>query len=320
MKTSFLNEKKLPLVLEPDERCKSGFGREYLLDLCLNHRDYLQEKLLRHGALLLRSLTVLTAREFAQFVRWFSGKQPLDYVGGASPRIKLGKGVYTSTEYSPHITLALHNELSYTYQWPEHLFFYCVVPPKGGGETSLGSSRAILKKMDAEVLRQFKSRKIRYVRNLCGAVGNGFSWQEAFETAYKGAVENYCRRGGIDFKWKADGGLRLIETRPATATHPLTNNEVWFNQADGFHPSALDRETYEALISTTSEEEFRLNVYYGDGTALDAASLEHVREAIRREGVLVPWQTGDILILDNMLACHGRMPFTGSRKILAAMT
>jgi alpha-ketoglutarate-dependent taurine dioxygenase len=35
--------------------------------------------------------------------------------------------------------------------------------------------------------------------------------------------------------------------------------------------------------------------------------------------VPVPWQAGDILVVDNMLACHGRMPFSGPRKILLAM-
>ena len=158
------------------------------------------------------------------------------------------------------------------------------------------------------------------MRNLSGRAGDGFSWQEAFETADQAAVENYCRRGRIDFEWKETGGLRLSEIRPATAVHPLTNEEVWFNQADGFHPSALERETYEQLVREMSEEEFRLNVFHGDGTALDIAALEHVRQVIGREAVLVPWQAGDILILDNMLACHGRMPFKGSRKILLAMT
>jgi hypothetical protein len=34
----------------------------------------------------------------------------------------------------------------------------------------------------------------------------------------------------------------------------------------------------------------------------------------------VAWRAGDVLILDNLLAAHGRMPFTGKRKVLLAMT
>ncbi|HKS27417.1 MAG TPA: TauD/TfdA family dioxygenase [Pyrinomonadaceae bacterium] len=286
----------------------------------MSHKPSLQEKLLTHGALLLRGLAVLTATELASFVRSFSGKPLLDYAGGASPRIKLCQGVYTSTEYSESVTLNLHNELSYTYRWPSRLFFCCVVPAKTGGETPIADSRSILEAIDRKVLEKFKAKQVRYVRNLTSEAGSGFSWQDAFETFDKSAVEDYCLRGGIDFSWREDGRLRLSEVRPATARHPMTEEEVWFNQADGFHPSALDKETYEALCSTTSEEDFRLNAYYGDGTGIEPGALAHVREVMRREMVPVSWQAGDILILDNMLAAHGRMPFKGPRKILLAMT
>lgn len=307
-------------MVEPDESCAGSEGREHILRLCLEERESLQAKLLKHGALLLRGLPVLTATEFAQFVRSFSGRELLDYAGGASPRIKLCGGVYTSTEYSETVSLSLHNELSYTYRWPQHLFFCCVVPAKEGGETPIADSRAILEGIDTGVLRLFKRKKIRYVRNLTGEAGSGFSWQEAFETFDKGVVENYCREGGVEFEWKEDGGLGLSETRPATAKHWATGEEVWFNQAEGFHPSALDAETYRALISVMKEEAFRLNAYFGDGSPIDLSALEHIREVVRREMVLVEWQAGDILILDNMLTAHGRMPFKGARKVLLAMT
>jgi hypothetical protein len=320
MKTSFLNQRGLPLVVEPDESYTSDAGREHLLRLCLEDRDSLHEKLLKHGALLLRGLPVLTATEFARFVRSFSSRELLDYVGGASPRIKLGGGVYTSTEYSETVRLSLHNELSYTYRWPAQLFFCCVVPPREGGETPLADSRAILREIDIDVLNLFKRKKIRYVRNLAGLAGSGFSWQDAFETFDKAAVEDYCRAGSIEFEWKEDDRLWLSEKRPATFRHPDTGDEVWFNQAEGFHPSALDAATYSALISTMKEEEFRLNAYFGDGGSIDLSALEHIREVVRREMVLIKWQAGDILILDNVLTAHGRMPFKGARKVLLAMT
>lgn len=312
MKTGFLNRKRLPLVVEPDG--------ESLDVLCLRHGDHLRGKLLEHAALLLRGFPVPAAGELARFVRLFSGREPLDYVGGASPRVKLGGGVYTSTEYSPHVTLSLHNELSYTYRWPAHLFFCCVVAPGRGGETALGDSRALLGKIDAGVVSEFKRRGIRYDRNLSGDAASHFSWQAAFETADRSAVERFCRAGRVEFRWTGGGGLRLSEVRPATARHPATGDEVWFNQADGFHPSALDPADYASLISSTAEEDFRLNSYFGDGAPLDPSALEHVRRVAREEMVLVEWEAGDILILDNVLAAHGRMPFTGPRRILLAMS
>ena len=68
------------------------------------------------------------------------------------------------------------------------------------------------------------------------------------------------------------------------------------------------------------EDELRLNAFHGDGSSLSPSALEHIREVTRAEAAFFPWRAGDILIVDNMLACHGRMPFTGARKILLAMT
>ena len=319
MKTSFINGQMLPLLVEPDARAENRSDREQIFRLSLRN-EYLRDKLLEHGALLLRGFPALDPHAFAEFVRRFSGETPLSYAGGASPRINLGGGVYTSTEYPSHYALSLHNEMSYTSRWPRHLFFYCEIAPERGGETPLADSRRVLKKIDAEVVGQFKRKKIRYVRNLHGGSGTGYSWQEAFETEDRAVFENLCRVAGIDWTWRSDGGVRLSEVRPATAVHPQTGEEVWFNQAEGFHPSASGAPSDAELNSPVSEDELRLNAFHGDGSSLSLSALEHIREVTRAEAAFFPWHAGDILILDNMLACHGRMPFAGARKVLVAMT
>ncbi|HYP53251.1 MAG TPA: TauD/TfdA family dioxygenase [Pyrinomonadaceae bacterium] len=317
MKTKFLNGQRLPALIEPDAR--EADSADAFFGACREHEELLRRALRASGALLFRGFAPLSDEEFAVFARLFAGRELLDYAGGASPRVKLGAGVYTSTEYPAHFALPLHNELSYARRWPELLFFRCVRPASRGGQTSLADSRSVLKNLDAEVVRRFKSKRIMYVRNLHDGAGTRYSWQEAFETEDRSAVEDLCRAGGAEFAWKTDGGLRLREVRPATAVHRLTGEEVWFNQADGFHPSALDAETYAELRALMPEEEFRLNSFYGDGEPLEAASLAHVREVLRRERVLVEWRAGDVLVVDNMLACHGRMPFEGQRKVVLAM-
>lgn len=316
--TSFINSRQLPLVVEPSDAKHSSL--DTLVSLAANCREFFQNKILENGALLFRGFAVGAADEFARFARSFSGEELLDYAGGVSPRIELGGGVYTSTEYPSRFMLALHNEMSYAEKYPSRVYFCCQIAPETGGETPLADSRAILKKINKETVRQFKKRKIRYDRNLSGDAGSGFAWQDAFETADKRAVEILCRKSGVRFKWKTDGGLRLTQIRPATLLHPQTGEEVWFNQADGFHPSAIDTETYASLTSVMNEEDFRLNSYFGDGAPLDAAMLAHVRETIKNEMVVFPWRAGDVLVLDNLLTAHGRMPFAGARKIILAMT
>ncbi len=321
LRPSFFNEGKPPLLVEH----AGGGGRERKAEALRSlgrgeGRETLAGLLLKVGAVLLRGFGPLEPAEFGRFVRDFAGRPALDYVGGASPRLKVCEGVYTSTEYPRHYTLSLHNELSYNYRWPEHLYFYCDTPAAVGGETPLADSRALLSKIDAGVVTSFKKKGVRYERRLHGGAGLGLSWQEAFETDDRDVVDEYCRAGNVSYAWGEDGGLRTSQVRPATHVHPLTGEEVWFNQADGFHTSGMHPDTYRVYISRMSEDDFPLNAFYGDGSALDPAALVHVREVMAAEMSLFKWQAGDLLVVDNVLAAHGRMPFSGPRRVLLAMT
>jgi alpha-ketoglutarate-dependent taurine dioxygenase len=309
----------LPFAIEAGPGAKP----DALIETARNCRAAWSDQLLDHGALLLRSWDLAGIDRFRAFVAAFSGSsEAFGYAGGASPRraIDSESGVYNSTDYPAAMTLPLHNELSYAGHYPARLFFFCRVAPLSGGATTLGDSRRILEGLDRQVLDEFRARQIRYVRNLSPEIGSGYSWQEAFETEDPRSAEARCAELGAAFEWD-DGFLRISQIRPATARHPDTGEEVWFNQADGFHPSVLDPETYEAAMAFAgSEDRFRLNVFYGDGSRIEQAALDHVRAVIRSETIPHAWQTGDILVLDNLLAAHGREPFSGPREIVLAMT
>jgi alpha-ketoglutarate-dependent taurine dioxygenase len=60
--------------------------------------------------------------------------------------------------------------------------------------------------------------------------------------------------------------------------------------------------------------------YYGDGGRIDNATLASVREVLRAQRRTFRWQQGDLLVVDNVLVAHGRLPFDGLRRILVAMS
>jgi hypothetical protein len=156
-----------------------------------------------------------------------------------------------------------------------------------------------------------------YVRTYGG--GLDLPWQEVFQTTDKHTVEDYCRTAGIDFTWVGDHGLRTSQVCQAVATHPETGEAVWFNQAHLFHVSSLPPTVRDSLLSSYGEENLPRNVYYGDGTRIELSVLDSIREAYRQETTAFPWQEGDVLMLDNMLAAHGRTPFVGARKVVVGM-
>jgi alpha-ketoglutarate-dependent taurine dioxygenase len=86
-----------------------------------------------------------------------------------------------------------------------------------------------------------------------------------------------------------------------------------------FHVSNLEPAVRESLLAEFKDDELPRNAFYGDGAPIESSVLEEIREVYRQASVAFDWRRGDILMLDNFLASHGREPFEGPRKILVAM-
>jgi alpha-ketoglutarate-dependent taurine dioxygenase len=183
----------------------------------------------------------------------------------------------------------------------------CLVEPGVGGETTYGDSRRILRAIPATVLSRFERLGVRYVRDLPPGEGSGYSWKDAFRSADPRVVEQRCAASGATADWLPGDFLRVVQNRPAVAVHPQTGEEVW---ADGFHPSALDEQSYKELLALYgSEDRFRLNVTFGDGSPIEPEALVAIRAAVRNESRPHAWRMGDVLVFDNLLTAHGRRPF-----------
>lgn len=268
------------------------------------------------GAILLRGFDVQGTGDFQDLIGVPLGSL-MQYVEGASPRVALGAGVYTSTEYSPELTVALHNELSYSHRWPARVAFYCRTPPEWGGQTPIADSRKVFQRVTEEGLARLPVT-VRYLRRMHDGKGFGVGWPTVFAAHDRPAVELYCREANIQFEWLADGGLRTSQVRPAAIVHPSTREKVWFNQAHQWHPSNSGDES-EAALRELFDEDLPMNAVLSEIGDTDRATLEAVRAAFRAELVAFDWQAGDVMILDNMLTAHGRTPFSGHREVFVAM-
>jgi hypothetical protein len=175
-----------------------------------------------------------------------------------------------------------------------------VQPSPSGGETPLADSRKIIGGIDPAIVERFARSKVMYVRNY--GEGVDLPWQEVFQTTSKADVEATCRNAALEFEWKSNGRLRTRQICQAVSTHPKTGAPVWFNQAHLFHISRLKPAVRESLLSAFAEQDLPRNVYYGDGSPIESAELDHIGEVCSE---VVAWQRGDILLLDNMLTAHG---------------
>jgi alpha-ketoglutarate-dependent taurine dioxygenase len=289
-----------------------------LVEWVTNHSTNVQQLLLQHKALLFRGFHHQHSDQFAAFVQHTAQGATLEYRDRSTPRVQMGEKVYTSTVYPARHSIHLHNEGTYWQSYPLQIYFACVMPPETGGETPIANVANVLRRIPPSIREKFIQKGFMLQRNY--NTGLGLPWQEVFQTSDRTEVKQFCLENEIEFQWWGDDRLTTRQIRPAIHYHPLTHEPVWFNHVAFFHISTYARDIQSALLSEFRDEQLPYNTYYGDGTEIPPEVIATIREAYATEKVMFPWQSGDILLLDNMTIAHGREPYTGDRLILASMT
>jgi hypothetical protein len=300
----------LPLIVRP------AVEQLDLIEWAAANADFIESYLLRNGAILFRDFGLSTADEFERLIQSVSGPL-LDYSYRSTPRHVVSGRIYSSTEYPAHQTIPLHNENSYTRNWPMKLSFFSLQVAEKGGETPLADARKIYDKVPAEIRECFVGKGLMYVRNY--GTGLDLPWQEVFQTSSKAVVEAYCHKARLEFEWIGEDQVRTRQRAQAVEVHRRTGELVWFNQAHLFHVSRLPVEVSDWLLSAYGEPNLPRNVYFGDGSPIESAMLDEIMRVYDEQAIVFPWRAGDVLMLDNMLTAHGRRPFVGKRKVVVGI-
>jgi len=305
-----LADGELPLLAEPVDAGVdlAGWAR--------GHRAQIESWLRRHGGVLFRGFDLGDSADFQRAATAIS-ENLLDYRERSSPRSQVAANIYTSTDYPPSHPIFLHNENSYQAAWPMKLFFFCEIEPGEGGETPLADCRKIIADIPADIRRRFAERGVMYQRNFSERLG--LPWQVVFGADDPQKVEAHCRKSGLEPEWLDGGRLRTRAARPLVDRHPRTGEPTWFNHAVFFNVATLEPEMRGALEGELALEDMPTHTYYGDGSPIEPETIALLQDLYRRHRIAFPWRRGDLLLLDNMLAAHGRAPFQGDRKILVAM-
>ena len=314
----------LPILVTPENGTDGAL--EIFRQWVSTHGPLIDHYIHQAGVLLIRGFQIKNPQDFRVACSAIRPKLR-NYTGGDSPRHNVCDQVYTSTEYPCQLEVLLHNELSYAGWCPERVFFCCLDTPRSGGETPVADGRKIYAQLNHEVRSRFETKGVIYLQHLQDAnvkPGPGKSWQETFETTEKSIVENYLVESGMDFEW-TEFGIRTAAKKSAVRDHPVTGEKCWHNQADQWHREMLSVKDSVPGSGNIPQrpsaglEALGNHVCFGDGSPIDVADLSHVRQVSRQCEVVFPWQEGDIMVIDNILAMHGRKPFAGNRRVLVAM-
>ncbi len=301
----------LAYACETSEACLAD-----VIDWISLQKDQLIQQAAATGAVLFRSFPVTTDRDFDAFIAAFDlpNFKYEDCLSNAVRVVRTDR-VFTANEAPADVTICLHHEMAQTPVYPSKLFFFCEKPAEEGGATPLCRSDVLYSRMLKE-MPQFAadcaSKGLKYSHVMPAAndtaSGMGRSWQSTLRSETKEQAEERLRTLDYSWEWQNDDCLK-VTTPVLPAVRPLNNGRTaFFNQLIAAFHGWKDARNDPARSIT-----------FGDGTPLDTAIMQRVIEMAEQITFDMPWQAGDVVLVDNYVAMHGRRIFKGSRKVLASL-
>ena len=276
----------------------------------------LGEQASSHGAVLLRGLPLASPEDFDAVVTAFNFPV-FSYEDSLSNayRINYTPRVFSANEAPPEVTIFLHHEMAQTPIYPSKLFFFCQTAPEEGGATPICRSDILWERL-TEQLPNFASscrdKGLKYSLTMAGesdeSSGMGRSWQSTFSAESREAAETRMRELGYSWQWQDSGDLRAT-TPVLPAVRDLGDGRSsFFNQLIAAFKGWKDKRNDPSNAIT-----------FGDDTTLDPDDVAKANELANEVTFDIPWQDGDLALVDNYTAMHGRRTFTGIRKVLASL-
>ncbi|KAI3727275.1 hypothetical protein L1987_67088 [Smallanthus sonchifolius] len=276
-------------------------------------KPWLESLLQKSGVILFRGFPVNTASDFNDVIEAF-GYPEFSYLGGRAHRTQIIGRVYTANESPLDKRIPFHHELSYNVDFPSKLFFYCEEEPGKGGETGIVLSHIIHEKMKErhpELVAKLEEHGLTYI-SITGdedhptAVG-GIGWKSAYMTDDKNIAEERAAKVGAKLEWMGNAVKSIAGPRQAIRFDKGSQRKTWFLN-HGFEPVKSNNDDHDSYFEV------------GNGDLIPVHSINDCMKIMEEECVAIPWKKGDVMLVNNLMVLHNRMPLLKPpRRILASL-
>jgi hypothetical protein len=287
-----------------------------VLHWIVKNKVKIEDELKIHGAILFRDMGVNDDQSFDCFIRAFDWPS-FTYEESLSNAVRRNRTelVFTANEAPPDVSIFLHHEMAQTPIYPSKLFFYCELASQSGGYTPICRSDVLLEHLKREIpnfVHACEDKGVRYSQTMPSdndlESGQGRSWGSTLSANSPDEAETKLRKLKYEWQWRGDGSLSVITPRLPAIRILDDGRKVFFNQLIAAFRGWQD-------ARNVGEK----SICYGDNSPISNEDMEVV---IRLSDLLtfdVPWQNGDIVLVDNFMTMHGRRPFEGQRRVLASL-
>lgn len=271
----------------------------------------LEQTLACSGVVLFRGFPVNDAHTFDAFSAAFN-YPTFTYKESLSNAVRINytDRVFTANEAPKDVEIHLHHEMAQTPVSPDKLFFFCQSAALTGGATPVCRSDLLYNALKAQapsLANDFLNKGLKYTTLMPAddnhQSGQGRSWKSTLSVNNKAQAELKLSELGYSWKWLECGGLTAI-TPVLPAVKSLNNGkQVFYNQLIAAYMG------WEGVREDPSKA-----ICFGDDSAITVEALELIVSLSKQFTYDLQWQDGDIALIDNKMAMHGRRPFSGERK------
>ncbi|MFB9885167.1 TauD/TfdA family dioxygenase [Balneatrix alpica] len=282
------------------------------------HQQAIRSSLAEVGVLLFRGFPLHSAEDFDAFSAAFNYRS-FTYQESLSNavRINFTPRVFSANEAPPEVEIFLHHEMAQTPLAPEKLFFFCLQPADVGGATPVCRSDALyqrLLELVPEFMQDCEQKGLKYRTRMPGEndqqSGQGRSWRSTLNCQTQAEAEAKLVQLGYSWQWLEDGSLEArTPVLPAVIEHE-SGRKVFFNQLIAAYMGWAGVRDHPAKALS-----------FGDDSAIAAEHLQLAASLAAEFTYPLAWQAGDMALVDNRLAMHGRYPYQGQtkRQVLVAL-
>lgn len=302
-----------PLILQCDSSDATLDGVEAWIRA---NRETLTDDAFRSGAVLFRGFPTRTVEDFDRFILAF-GYPNFRYEDSLSNAVRVVKTerIFTANEAPPEVSIYFHHEMAQTPVYPAKLLFFCEKAAETGGATPICRSDVLYRRMQQELpefCRNCEDKGLKYTNVMPAAddatSGMGRSWQSTLSAQTRDQAEARLRHLGYTWQWLSDGCLQATTPVLPAVMVLRDGRKVFFNQLIAASKGWKD-----------TRNDPSKSVTFGDDMPLDRTAVLRAADLAEELTFDIPWQAGDIALVDNFVTMHARRTFTGTRRVLASL-
>ena len=269
------------------------------------------------GAILFRGFPINDAESYDRFFAAFDYPN-FTYKESLSNAVRINHtdAVFTANEAPKDVEIYLHNEMAQTPIYPGIISLFCQSAADQGGATVICRSDQVFEKLHAkepELTAELEREGVKYTTHMPSEdspeSGQGRSWKGTLSVDSIEAAEEKLSSLGYSWKWHEDGSLSA-QTAALPAIKSIEDGRrVFFNQI------------IAAYMGWSGAKENPASVLcFGDDTDIPGSFLDTMVATAEELSFNLEWQDGDVAVVDNNLAMHGRRPYSGERKRMVFVT